>query len=301
MSKREEQTIAALAAWQPGIQVVELTKMPGGMSATMLRAKCQLPTGELREVVARFPGAYIRELFEDAGAHEFRVLEAVFRAGLPVPRPLWLGEAHDGHFLLLEFLPGRATANPANPTEFIREMAATLAHIHQTDLSSGQLDFLPQTRSRYISSREELNKDFREPEIVATLEEAGEQPVSRSVLRHGDFWPGNILWQDDKITGIIDWENALLGPAIADLAISRLDVLWILGVEAMEEFTARYLELNSINTATLPYWDLRTSLRPLPNLEEWAGPYESLGRPDVTTAHIEACLLAFIESALAKM
>jgi len=31
------------------------------------------------------------------------------------------------------------------------------------------------------------------------------------VLVHGDFWPGNILWQQNQLAGVIDWEDAMLG------------------------------------------------------------------------------------------
>ena len=27
-------------------------------------------------------------------------------------------------------------------------------------------------------------------------------------LMHGDYWPGNTLWKDGRLVGIIDWEDA---------------------------------------------------------------------------------------------
>ena len=43
-------------------------------------------------------------------------------------------------------------------------------------------------------------------------------PVPACVV-HGDFWPGNLLVRDGAVSGVIDWEMAVLdGPASRDLA-----------------------------------------------------------------------------------
>lgn len=38
------------------------------------------------------------------------------------------------------------------------------------------------------------------------------------IIRHGDLGPWNTLWQEDKLTGIIDWDFAEPGERITDLA-----------------------------------------------------------------------------------
>ena len=140
---------------------------------------------------------------------------------------------------------------------------------------------------------------MREDEIYAALPRVG--PKSRSnepVLVHGDFWPGNLLWRDGAIAGVIDWEDALVGDPLADLAICRLDLLWILGIEAMREFTERYQAEMALDLADLPYWDLRCSLRLVEVLEECAAGYPGLGRPDVTAESMRANHALFLEQAL---
>src|SRR5690606_20855011 len=68
------------------------------------------------------------------------------------------------------------------------------------------------------------------------------QPGAAALL-HGDYWPGNVLWRAGRLAAVIDWEDAALGDPLADLAISRLDLLWIFGPEAMRAFTDRYRSL----------------------------------------------------------
>jgi aminoglycoside phosphotransferase (APT) family kinase protein len=36
-------------------------------------------------------------------------------------------------------------------------------------------------------------------------------------LLHGDFWPGNLLEADGRITALVDWDSAHRGPASVDL------------------------------------------------------------------------------------
>jgi aminoglycoside phosphotransferase (APT) family kinase protein len=35
---------------------------------------------------------------------------------------------------------------------------------------------------------------------------------------HGDYWPGNVLWRDGRLVGVIGWEEAAFGDPLADLA-----------------------------------------------------------------------------------
>ncbi|MBV9142670.1 MAG: phosphotransferase [Pseudonocardiales bacterium] len=41
---------------------------------------------------------------------------------------------------------------------------------------------------------------------------------------HGDFRPGNVLFdQDDRITGIIDWDWCYVGPQVSDLGLALVE------------------------------------------------------------------------------
>jgi aminoglycoside phosphotransferase (APT) family kinase protein len=41
--------------------------------------------------------------------------------------------------------------------------------------------------------------------------------TSRVVVVHGDFRIGNVIWQDDEVVALLDWERAGLGHPMADL------------------------------------------------------------------------------------
>ncbi len=294
---REREAREGVGRAMPGWELMGLEPMAGGMSAEMFLADLAGPGGERRRVVVRFPSAYVRTLIADPAAYEARAIGIARAGGVSAPEVLGLGEAEDGRFLVLEYLEGAPTAAPADPDGFVAEAAAMLAAIHSVPVPDGAL---MATKALQTPTDGPLNEDLREPEVVAALARLSPPSLEPAVFRHGDFWPGNWLWQGERLTGVIDWENALTGPALADLAISRLDVRWILGREAMEAFTRRYLELRPMPLDDLVTWDLRAARRPMANLPEWAGPYAALGRPDVTFESLRSTLLESVDEALGR-
>jgi aminoglycoside phosphotransferase (APT) family kinase protein len=89
-------------------------------------------------------------------------------------------------------------------------------------------------------------------------------------LLHGDFWPGNILWKDDRLVAVIDWEDAAIGDPLSDVANSRLEILWAFGIDAMNDFTRRYASIRTdVDFTDLPYWDLCAGLRLSSRIAGW--------------------------------
>jgi len=54
---------------------------------------------------------------------------------------------------------------------------------------------------------------------LANHRPTGEQ---RRVICHGDFHPQNILFMDGRVTGVIDWPNALVADCALDVAATRV-------------------------------------------------------------------------------
>jgi aminoglycoside phosphotransferase (APT) family kinase protein len=117
------------------------------------------------------------------------------------------------------------------------------------------------------------------------------------VLLHGDYWPGNLLWNAGRLVAVVDWEEPRIGDPLVDVAISRLDLLWMLGADAMHAFTRAYIAITNVDVACLPYWDLCAALRPASNLPAWAGSWPDLGRPDISEATMRAGHRQFVDRA----
>ncbi len=241
-----------------------------------------MPNGRTKRLVARRPG-------EGSAAREFHTLQAVHEAGIAAPAPLLLdtsGDLFAEPVMLIEFVEGEPDYAPADPARFVAQLAEQLAAIHRLRGANPNLAHLPQQAirlSRQMSSRPAcLDESLDEGRLRATLEATWPLPQpAEPTLLHGDFWPGNILWRDGRIAGVVDWEDAEIGHPLGDLAIARLDLLWTCGVEAMHAFTHRYQALTGEALHELPYWDLIAALRPAGRLVEWAA-IGLFGEEDIT-------------------
>jgi aminoglycoside phosphotransferase (APT) family kinase protein len=147
-----------------------------------------------------------------------------------------------------------------------------------------------------------LDHTLDEGRIRATLEAVWPLPARHVLaLLHGDFWPGNLLWREGRLVAVVDWEDAEIGEPLMDVAISRLDLLWVLGVKAMHAFTRRYQTLAALDFGDLPYWDLCAALRPASRLAEWAAGWPALGRSDIDEAYMRARHHWFVEQAYTQL
>ncbi|HET9979052.1 MAG TPA: phosphotransferase [Ktedonobacterales bacterium] len=252
--------------------------LQGGVSARMTALGIEDEAGSVQKVIVRQHGPADRARNPDIAHDEFLLLTALRAAGLPSPTPLDFdetGELLGGPGVVIEYIEGETDFAPAHRDNYLQQFAAQLARIHRVDVSAYDLAFLPlqaETWARIITSRpERLDDSLNEGRIRDALEAVWPWPQRNpSRVLHGDYWPGNILWRDGRLVGIIDWEDAALGDPLADLAISRLDMLWALDMEAMERFTEIYVSLTGIDLDALPCWDLCAALRPAGQISAWA-------------------------------
>ena len=293
--------IQAVATNLPDHQVVSTHELSGGISAKMVAVTMESATGPTTLVI-RQPSAYRYRQNANAAELEFSVMQAVRNAGVICPEPLWIETGtptEDRPFFAIEFIDGRPTARPDDPKRFILQFAAQLARIHRTDAHSPALSVLNRQEAPTLQPSRAKNEALRESEIFAALNRFG-QPRSPNppALLHGDYWPGNVLWRDGQIVAVVDWEESLIGDPLLDLAISRLDVMWILGMNYVHEFTDAYLADNPIDLSDLPFWDLQASLRPGIKVHYWPASYAALDRADINLETMIRDQNLFVESAL---
>jgi aminoglycoside phosphotransferase (APT) family kinase protein len=248
----------------------------------------------LRRVVVRAHGEFDRARDPDLAEHEFELLRALENAGIDAPRALWFDASATllpTPYLVVDYIDGSPVLETRDPLALAREMARSLAAIHRLDVPV--LDWLPDVADRVAWLLARTGPD--EFEARAALERHWPPAVEHpGVLLHGDFWPGNLLWRGDRLVGVIDWEDAAQGTPLADVAIARLELLWLWGERAMDAFTAHYAASTAVDLAALPLWDLHAVLRPAGRWNVWF-PDRQKRRRALQCAH------AFAERALAEV
>ena len=168
-------------------------------------------------------------------AYEFEVLTHLDREGWPVPAPVEEPIEVDGRtWGLFKFLPG--TCRATNQPEDRRARGRLLAELHEATtplVSVGQ--------RKGFGLADEVVGD---PELVGLIQDYEEfRPTEGHVLRwhidqareafarldldgaetivlHSDFAPWNLLYEDNCLTGILDFDATHLNYRVADFANS---------------------------------------------------------------------------------
>ncbi len=261
----------------PGSRVRRAWPLTGGISAAVTAIEIEQPDGRVRRLTLRQPGALDGERASDTSEKEHRVLQFLHDAGLPVPEPLLLdrsGEIVPGPLLLLEYIDGQPGEGPGDLNRQLKGYAETLARIHQFPATHPALSFLPSQldddSDRLAKPPATLNDGRSEGAIRdALLKHWPPRQRNQPTLLHGDIWPGNMVWHEGALVGIIDWEDAAVGDPVADLAVTRLEVLWAHGSAAMVTVTELYQAQTGVDLADLAVWDLCAALRPIPHISGW--------------------------------
>jgi aminoglycoside phosphotransferase (APT) family kinase protein len=270
-SGRIEQLIRRL---DPQSKLLRTWVLQGGISAQMTVFEVALPDGRTQKLILRQHGEVDRAANPQVATDEFRLLQALRAAGLAVPAPCYLdtsGEILPTPYLVLEYVEGEPVLAPPDLDDIIQQLATYLVHVHRVDLSDPALAFLSRHGKGYGPRPADLDASLQEERIREALGAAWPLAhLNEPVLLHGDFWPGNVLWQDGRIVAVVDWEDASIGDPLADIGNARLELLWAFGREAMRRFTEAYRsEMPGVDFANLPYWDLCAALRPAGKLATW--------------------------------
>ncbi|MEP3049922.1 MAG: phosphotransferase [Erythrobacter sp.] len=204
---------------------------------------------------------------------EAALIRAAKKAGVTAPEVLveLLPQDEIGTGFVMRALPG--TPNPKQILEMddagvlLKEAARDLARIH-----SLKRDALPDTVPEidYRAAIDDFHAQFEQAggdrPIIALglkwLEDNCPEPCE-PVLNHGDFRLGNLLAEEGKLTGVLDWELAHFGDPHEDLAFGCMAV-WrfarydrpALGLGSFDEYFAAY-EAESgrvIDRARFRFW-----------------------------------------------
>ncbi len=261
--------------FDPRARLKNHRSLPGGYSADVTVLEVEAGDGTLRKLIHRLHGAVDLQQNPNVAADEFRVLQLAHAAGLATPAPVYL-DATDPLFpspsLVLEYAEGKTDLKPGDSAEYVMQMARELARIHRMDTAGRDLSFLLRVEDDCASAigrpPETPGVTTGERELIEMLAPCWPLPHNNTpVVLHGDYWPGNTLWQDGRLTAIIDWEDTRRGDPLFDVSNARFEILMLFGAEIMDLFTRHYESLNPVDSGCLPWWDVYTALRVVNKLD----------------------------------
>jgi aminoglycoside phosphotransferase (APT) family kinase protein len=216
-------------------------------------------------------------LLPTKAADEFAVLDVVFRhGGIPVPQPYFADsdpfELGEGTVLVMarvsgtkagEYFPDLAAPPVEHRHRLGEQLASALAHLHAMPLeelaaSLGTGEVV--TAASLTAAVEGMAARIAElsgPPIAAVplarqwlLDHVADvTPSSRACLLQGDVGLHNMLVVDDRLTALVDWEAATIGPPARELA-----AVWptATALMAWDDFVDAYLSAGGPAEATEP-------------------------------------------------
>jgi aminoglycoside phosphotransferase (APT) family kinase protein len=174
----------------------------------------------------------------DVATREAIALQAVANSAVLAPALVAVDE--NGEFcgrpaVLMTRLPGRADLSDASPARLVA-LASPLPALHKRPAPAGLPVFAPYlgTGHRIVPSWTSIPDVWRAAIEVCN----GPPPSGPACLIHRDYHAGNVLFEDGRLTGIVDWPNACTGPPEFDVSHCRLNLALVHGIDIADAFAA---------------------------------------------------------------
>jgi aminoglycoside phosphotransferase (APT) family kinase protein len=284
-----------------GAKVIRISPQGGATSSTLHSLEVRYRQRTVPLILRRYTNEEWLAEEPDLATHEAASLRKAREAGIPVPEMLAFdldgSEAGDPAILMTR-LPGEVKLFPENMDNWLLQMAEILPRLHALDSGHFPWRYTPYNNV----TRLEVPPWSRQPRLWERAIEIvnADPPEYTERFIHRDYHPVNVLWQDSKLSGIVDWPNACCGPACIDVSWCRANLASLHGLEAADRFLEIYQSLN-LEDEYHPYWDLMVIIEILPGPPDVYPPWVEYGGYGLTDALMLEREDAYLASVMSRL
>lgn len=263
----------------PGSELTSITVPDGSFSNFTHVVEARLRDGEIHKVVVRrykIFGNYDRG---EKARREFKTFELLDQHKVPAPQALLLDESGDilgSPGIMVSFVPGKLKMDTiSDPIDWARKLACTLAKIHSIRCREEEQSFLLKGNSEatWFLNAEHPPIYMQESPCAEVWQILHDHfPKVQDVppvLLHLDYWSGNILWHENDISAVIDWEEAAYGDPAVDVGYARMNMILMGLPDAADVFLRVYETETGHPLRNLGFWELAAAVRPMTDPQDW--------------------------------
>ncbi|HEX9607022.1 MAG TPA: aminoglycoside phosphotransferase family protein [Gemmatimonadaceae bacterium] len=285
-----------------GASVVAVRVLPGATSSLLHAVEVEGPTGKRSLVLRRFVNEKWVKAEPDVAVREGMSLQHATRAGLPAPELIALdadGEHCGVPATLVTRLEGSVVLEPSDREEWLRGLAQTAARIHRVDAAGFRWKYRRYNEGATLT----LPRWSKQQDAWAKAIEIVEGPPRSysECFVHRDYHPSNVLWQNGRVSGVVDWVNGCRGPAGIDVAWCRHNLANLHGVPVADEFLAAYVAEAGSEFQYDPYWDLMSVVELLPGPPSMYEGWRATGIPNISNAVMRERVDEYVASVVARL
>ncbi|MDE2860142.1 MAG: phosphotransferase [Chloroflexota bacterium] len=283
---------SAFAAFTNDVTVVECKDRAGRISKLVIKHFVDEP-----------------EFASKCAKASFRALEVSKMRGVPVPQPILkdeTGELLGTPGLVTSFVEGRQIASPTDVVAWANELADLLLLIHSIRPSIDDRGLLceGQEEALFILREYAASERVGHPlsnEIYGAVGDLKSHLASvPAVLLHMDYWQGNVLWDGDHVSAVVDWDFASYGDPAIDVAYFRMN-MYLRGIKpAADIFLTRYEEVSGKALKNLGFWEVVAAARALPSPALWIPASREMGDLTATDDRANTDYFEFVADAIQR-
>lgn len=213
---------------------------------------------------------------------EFRTLAFLQNHSVPAPAPLYLDE--DGAVLgspgiVTSYVPGKQlmlpAEHPAGPLDWACSLATMLTKIHSIPCDNARSFLLDANSEATWFLRSGVVPDYMNAHPDGAMIWRAVHDLLPDIqqvepaLVHLDYWRGNVLWDQGRITAVVDWEEAAYGDPGIDVAYCCMEMIIMGMIEESEAFLSVYEAEMGQPVVNLGFWELAAAARPMTDIAGW--------------------------------
>ena len=229
-------------------------------------------------VLRLFPADFLEKLAFKEGTIQNSLHEEnypVAKAHIICEEEKWLG----GEFIIMDFLNGEPMGESLPKEVILGKLAETHVNLHKINPATVIEKLKTSTiKPEWYDGTIFIDTYAKKSEILkpALKWMKENEPSNRqNVLCHGDFHPLNILVDDGKVSGVLDWSASRIGEPERDVAATfcNLTIYGPMGIPDFdwEEFAENYIEeyqlLSTLDSEKLNYYKAVNSVGAIEVLE----------------------------------